>query len=318
VYRAHDRNLDKHVAIKFLYPKNGHAQPWDEAQRLEHLRSRFLLDVINADVVLNSDIRFIVTPIHEQGDLESEARPNGLASHDAVRYMQQVASGIDRIHAAGMVHRDIKPANVLLDGDGVVVSDLEFCEILDADGRATRNGSYCTVAPETAADDGYCSVLSDVYSLAATAFYLFSGEYPVDHRLSLAEQQRLIIYGDIRELRVISPHTSRAVAAVIRKAMHLNPAMRFPSAEAFANALIQAARGSRNWRRVEHASHVHCLQGSATKNRGAVGICSVRSANKIEVSARLRSGRRMSGISDIVTTDRQLAKVLQRLVNALQ
>ena len=317
VYRAHDRNLDKHVAIKFLDPKNGRAQPWDEAQRLEHLRSRFLLDVINADVVLNSDIRFIVTPIHVQGDLESEARPNGLASHDVVRYMQQVASGIDRIHGAGMVHRDIKPANVLLDGDNVVVSDLEFCEILDADGRATRNGSYCTVAPETAADGGDCSVLSDVYSLGATAFYLFSGEYPVDHRLPRSEQQRLIICGCIRQLRVVAPHTSRAVATVIRKAMHLDPALRFQSAESFANALIQAARGSRNWRRVEHADHIHCLEGAATKTRGTVTVCAVRSTNKIEVSARLRSGRRMSGITDVVTTDRDLAKVLQRLVNAV-
>jgi serine/threonine-protein kinase len=232
--------------------------------------------------------------------------------------MQQVASGIDRIHAAGMVHRDIKPANVLLDGDGVVVSDLEFCEILDSNGRATRNGSFCTVAPETADDDGYCSVRSDVYSLAATAFYLLSCEYPVDHRLPLAEQQRLIICGDIRELRVIAPHTSRAVAAVIRKATHLDPARRFPSAEAFPNALIQAARGSRNWRRVQHAGHLHCLEGSVTKNRGPVGVCSVWSTHKIEVSARSRSGRRISGITDIVTTDRHLAKVLQRLVNDLR
>jgi eukaryotic-like serine/threonine-protein kinase len=86
--------------------------------------------------------------------------------------------------------------------------------------------------------------------LAATAFYLFSGEYPVDHRLPLAQQQRLIICGDVREMRVIAPHTSRAVAMVIRKAMHLDPAQRFQSAESFANALIQAARGSRNWRRL--------------------------------------------------------------------
>jgi serine/threonine-protein kinase len=318
VYRAHDRNLDKQVAIKFLHPKNGYAQPWDEAQRLEHLRSRFLLDVINADVVLSSDIRFIVTPIHEQGDLESEARPNGIASHDAVRYVQQIASGVDRIHAAGMVHRDIKPSNVLLDGDGIVVSDLEFCEILDAEGRASRNGSFCTVAPETAADDGYCSVLSDVYSLAATAFYLFSGEYPVDHRHPRAEQQRLIISGRIRELRVIAPHTSRAVAAVIRKAMRLDPAGRFPSAESFANSLVQAARDSRNWRRVEHVGHTHCLEGSVTRNRSAVAICSVRSSGRIEVSARMQSGRRISGIRDIVATDRNLAKVLQGLVKTLQ
>lgn len=202
VYEAFDRTLQRLVALKLLHPeKPGQAQAWDEAQRLEHLRSRFLIDVLNADVIVQSDIRYIATPLVTGGDLEAAARPHGLCVRDAVRYAQQLASGIDRIHAAGMVHRDIKPANVLRTGDNIFVSDLQFCEILAADGRADRNGSWCTLAPETAADQGYCSVKSDVYSLGATAFYLLSGEYPVDHRLTRQEQKHRIERGDIREIR---------------------------------------------------------------------------------------------------------------------
>ena len=55
VYEAHDRHLDRQVAIKLLHPVGGVVQSWDEAQRLERLRSRFLVDVINADVVIKSD-----------------------------------------------------------------------------------------------------------------------------------------------------------------------------------------------------------------------------------------------------------------------
>lgn len=66
------------VAFKMLDPIAGVAVTWDEAQRLEQLRSRFLIRVINADMVGTSDIRFITTPLVSGGDLESAARNTGL------------------------------------------------------------------------------------------------------------------------------------------------------------------------------------------------------------------------------------------------
>src|SRR5215211_2972468 len=86
VYQAHDRYLDKTVAVKLLEPIDGQAQSWAEAQRLEQLRSRFLVDVINADVITASDIRFIVSPILRAGDLEAVGAQAGLWVADAVRY----------------------------------------------------------------------------------------------------------------------------------------------------------------------------------------------------------------------------------------
>src|SRR5687768_4708258 len=73
VYEVYDRNLDSVAALKFLKPAGGTAGPWDEARRLEHLRSRFLLDVLNADVVRDSDVRYLVTPVVDLGDLEAAA-----------------------------------------------------------------------------------------------------------------------------------------------------------------------------------------------------------------------------------------------------
>lgn len=320
VYEAFDKTLQRVVALKLLHPeKPGLAQPWDEAQRLEHLRSRFLIDVLNADVIVQSDIRYIATPLVTGGDLEAAARPHGLCVRDAVRFAQQVASGIDRIHAAGMVHRDIKPANVLRTGDNIFVSDLQFCEIVEADGRAERNGSWCTLAPETAADQGYCSVKSDVYSLGATAFYLLSGEYPVDHRLPLEQQKERIERGDLREIRMLAPHVSQAVGTVVRKALHIDPDRRFESAEAFANAVAHAARETRNWRRVEHEGHVVCCEGDAHLGRTAVRVCSVPDGKTVRVEARqAMSGRRIASLADSSVTNATLAKHLQQLVRSLR
>jgi serine/threonine-protein kinase len=218
-----------------------------------------------------------------------------------------------------MVHRDIKPANVLRDGDGVFVSDLQFCEILDSSGHACRTGSWCTLAPETAADHGDCSIASDVYSLGATAFYLLSGEYPVDHRLPLIEQQHRIESGKIRELRVLAPHVSQAVGTVIRRALHEDPSRRFQSVEAFANALSHAARDTREWRRVTHAGHVHCLEGEPHQGRAAVRLCCTPDTGRVLVAVRQHpSNRRVAGVADVTIDERKLPKHLQQLVRSLR
>ena len=303
VYAAYDRYLDKTVALKLLYPEDGAPQSWDEAKRLEQLRSRFIVPVLNADVVMTSDIRFITTALLPEGDLEADARDLGLSVAAAVRFGHQIAAGVDAIHAAGMVHRDIKPANILREGDIVLVSDVAFCSLLDGNGEAPRNGSWCTLAPETAPQYGLCSISSDVYSLAATVFYLLSGEYPVDHRLPLAEQQALIASGAFRDISDLAPHVSRAVAMVVRRSMSVDPATRHASTADFGNALVTAVGQRRDWCRTAHAGHIYCAQSPASGGRKAVTVCS-ESAPQGKIKMRAfhpGTGRAVSGVSAKIT-----------------
>jgi serine/threonine-protein kinase len=213
-----------------------------------------------------------------------------------------------------MVHRDIKPGNALLGEDGAFISDLEFCAILDADGKTPPEGSWCTVAPEAVAG-GYCSIRSDVYSLGATAFYLLSGEYPVDHTLPRSEQRDRIVRGDVRELRILAPHISQAIGTVIRKSLSLDPSKRFESALTFSYALAQAARGSRDWRRVVHSGHVYCIECPASGQRSAAVVCSEATGPDVRLKAiTLPTGRRVAGVPELVVKHRELARRLQQLV----
>lgn len=317
VYEAHDRHLDVRVAVKLLNPSGASAaEAWREAQLLEQLRSRFLLPVLNADVVIESDIRFIVTPVMKDGDLSAFAAPYGVPAAEAAHLVQQIASGLERIHSANMVHRDVKPGNVLRGDGATVLGDLGFCHLLDSSGSAPANGTFCTVAPEVIQEGGVCSQRTDVYSLAATSFYLLSGEYPIDHRAPRVEQRDAILAGSTRELRDIAPHVSRAVGAVVRKSLSRDPAKRHPSATDFGNALAVAARGGRDWQRVQHDSHVYCIHGAPSATRKEVQLCSQRLDNLlVEVSARLvGSHRQVPGRPDVRVSSGKLIPTLQRLV----
>lgn len=314
VYQAFDQHVDRTVAMKILNPIDGKPQSWDEAKRLEQLRSAFIVPVLNADVIRDIDIRFITTEVLPDGDLEAESRPHGLSLALAVRFGNQIAAGVDTIHSAGMIHRDVKPANALRRGDIVLVSDVAMCIVLNEEGRAPRDGSWCTLAPEAAVDSGHCSVRTDVYSLAATVFFLLSAEYPVDHRLPRQQQQGLIAAGKLRDISLVAPHVPRSIATVVRRGLSLDPNRRYPSAIAFGNALTTALGRRLDWVRKAHDGHLYCAESSAQGTGKAMTVCS-RKTSEGSISIRAyhsKSGRAVSGVAERLASPSQHSNAMRR------
>ncbi|WP_095046573.1 serine/threonine protein kinase [Streptomyces sp. WM6386] len=295
VYRVEDEHLRMEVALKLFEPMPGQPATWDEAQALKELQSEYLLTVYNADIAAGTDIRYLTMPVMDS-DLEAAATPFGVEAKKAVHWGQQMGYGLERIHAAGLLHRDVKPGNAFVDGSGdVLLGDLGLAVQMGSDGHSPMAGTFATVAPEVLATRT-CSVASDVYSLAATVFYLLSGQYPNGPlSLGLAARRDRIVNGQFDKLRDIAPQVSQSLGAVVERGLSHNPEKRPKSAQEFANQLARCSLHRRSWRRAApHNGHARCFEGGATRSAKEVAVCvllDARGRGGIEV--RLATGRRL-------------------------
>ena len=138
VYKAHDSDLDRTVALKLVRPELA-----KDASSLQRFKQELLL----ASRISHRNI----LRIHDLGDVEgvkfiSMAYVQGMDLHDliakqgrlpterAVNIAKQLAGALEAAHAEGVVHRDLKPRNVLIDvDDHIYVSDFGLAKSLDAD-----------------------------------------------------------------------------------------------------------------------------------------------------------------------------------------
>ena len=111
----------------------------------------------------------------------SNGRP-GLQEVEAIRLITQVALGLQKAHAQGLIHRDVKPDNILVDQNGQAkLTDLGLVKELEADLNLTRTGRGLGtphfMAPEQFRNAKNADVRCDVYSLGATLYQLVTGSY---------------------------------------------------------------------------------------------------------------------------------------------
>src|SRR5262245_19981359 len=127
VYRALDTRLGREVAIKLL----------PEVFSTDKVRLRRFEQEARAAAALNhpniahiyeigasEGVNFIAMEYVEGATLRQKIHREQTELRKLLRYLQQVAEGLAKAHAAGIVHRDLKPANVMITRDG-------YAKILD-------------------------------------------------------------------------------------------------------------------------------------------------------------------------------------------
>ena len=252
VHRARDEHLGTEVALKLLSPTDGQPATWDEAQILEQLRSDYLLPVFNADVVAGPTSA-TSQPLSWRGAIYPRPRVLSVSHQDRLPSGGSTSDTVlEKVHSAELLHRDVKPENCYLDTSGkVLLADLGMAHKLDKNGRTPPEGTLVTVAPEAlSSSDRHCTKASDIYSLAATVFFLLSGDYPVSAKFENDDAWEKIRTGQRSKLRDVAPHVSIGLSRVIERSLSLDPNERAASPLEFANQLATVTHHNRNWQRI--------------------------------------------------------------------
>jgi len=158
----------------------------------------------------------------------------------AVELVRGVALGLAHAHASSVLHRDVKPANVFLAHDGSAKLGDFGTGTFAADAAHERVGTAFYMAPEIFSGESSTAV-SDVYSLGVLAYEVLSGVRPFvgDTYEALMVAHLTALPRDLRQQR---PELSRAMSAVVMRALSRDATRRFQSVRAFLDA-FKAALG---------------------------------------------------------------------------
>jgi serine/threonine protein kinase len=185
VFRCHDPNLDRHVAVKVLPSFHTEDPTFTErfaveAQTVARLNHPNILQIY--DFGEDKGFTYIVSELVPGGDLQDMLDGNPLPIERVIELMGPLANALDHAHSQGIIHRDLKPANVLIGGEGQpILADFGLARMLEGSTRFTQAGQAIGtpeyMAPEQAmgADADH---RSDLYAFGILIFQTLLGDTP--------------------------------------------------------------------------------------------------------------------------------------------
>ena len=167
-----------------------------------------------------------------------------------VAIMRDMLLALDHCHRHGIVHRDIKPGNVLLPQDGgLKLTDFGIVRVEDSDLTldGTQMGTPGYMSPEQFTARQPVDSRTDIWSSGVVLYEMLTGKRPFGGGNMTAVMHRVLNDTPEPPSRAVAD-LSPAFDAVVSRALDKDPAKRFPSAAAFAEALqaaLQAAQPAR-------------------------------------------------------------------------
>lgn len=218
-----------------------------EARITANVESDYIVDVFDAGVDDTTGVPFLVMELLNGEDLGKVLERAGpLSSEQTITYLRQVASALDKTHAAGIVHRDLKPENLFLthreDGTPrVKILDFGISRVLseaNSAASATRAvGTPLYMAPEQVHAQRL-SPGTDLYALGLIAYTLLVGVAywqsdadRFDNPITLVvHTSKGVIESASERAALVGRALPAGFDAWFRKATHLVPTQRFRSA----------------------------------------------------------------------------------------
>ncbi|MCC6368238.1 MAG: serine/threonine protein kinase [Bryobacterales bacterium] len=250
VYKAHDAELEREVALKALRPDLAGDPQFVERFRKEAITQARLLhpniaqfyDLISLDGHLVMVMEFV-----DGSALDCVIKQKGaFALDEAMSIFLQALDGLDSAHKKSIIHRDLKPANIILGRDGAVkVMDFGIARAMGESrmtltGRIVGTPNY--MAPEQVLNKEV-DARTDIYAMGIVLYQMLAGVVPF-----IRTSEFEVLRAQLEEEPEAPSRKGRLVASgverVILKAIAKDPAKRFQSIAEFRSALLAAQSGN--------------------------------------------------------------------------
>jgi serine/threonine protein kinase len=246
VYRAHDEQLDRDVALKTLPPRT----LTDEAARNRFRKEALALAKLDHPNIATvhefgsqNGVDFLVTAYIPGITLDTKLDSGPLPQAEAISLGIQLAQGLAVAHERGVIHRDLKPGNLRLTPDGrLKILDFGLARLIEPAGDVTLTASLTQtqgvtgtlpyMAPEQLRGQKG-DVRTDIWAAGAVLYEMATGQRPFKEQVATALAAD-IIHKAPPDPRSLNANLSRELQAVIGKCLEKDPAKRYQSANELA------------------------------------------------------------------------------------
>lgn len=252
VWRAEHVKLGRGVAIKFVHAVSeptAIARFLREARIAAQVRHRHVVSITDFGSTVDGAPYLAMELLDGETLSARMAREPRIAVLELFEIVAGVLSGLEAVHAAGIVHRDVKPANIVLvqEVDGVVPKVVDFgtsrataqaqmtTETITATGMLVGTPYY--MSEEQARGRKDVDGRTDLYSMGVILYEALSGRVPFDAD-TMHELMRQIVTGKPVPLSTLRPDLPAEAVAVVEKAMARERGSRYQTARELRHALL--------------------------------------------------------------------------------
>ncbi len=241
VFRAHDEQLQRDVAIKIL-PIGLFA---DDASRKQFRKEALAVGKLNhANIAMAFDfgeeggIDYLVTEYIPGVNLDQILGQQPLSQKEVLEFGIQLAKGLEAAHRQNVIHRDLKPGNLRVNPDGQLkildfglaklVEPVELAETANLNTSLSVTGTLPYMAPELLRAEP-ADARADIWAAGAVLYEMATGKRAFPDRQPSLLIDAILHYDPVRPC-LVNPEVSAALEMVILKALDRDPNLRYQTA----------------------------------------------------------------------------------------